>query len=135
MREILSRGKRIDNGKWVEGYYLCLHHDEDLHIIVDEHGEYHRCDPDTIGQYTCLTDKNRKRIFEWDVLRANKDGFIGVVKYIPTIASFIVEISDTTSEYYHYSPLNEGDLSRGLILEYTEIIGNIHDNPELLEGG
>lgn len=65
MRENIGvfRGKRNDNGNWAEGYYLCLHQDTDtdLHIIVDEHGEYNPVDPETVGEFAGLTDKNGKR--------------------------------------------------------------------------
>ena len=88
MREILFRGKRIDNGEWVEGFYVCLFEKKDgfyqaNHYIFDGnirfgketytgHGNYHqdviickrKIDEKTLGQFTGMTDKNGKRIFE-----------------------------------------------------------------------
>ncbi len=143
MREILFRGKRKGNGEWVEGD---LQQDKDLgqfyiygYDYYTDGGGLEREEfcyevlPDTVGQYTGLTDKNGKKIFEGDILKAGE--FIGTVEYNKVIASFVAKIYDSTKKYYHWSPLNEGDVSRQPILAYTEVIGNIYDNPELLEEG
>lgn len=82
-------------------------------------------------QYTGLKDKNGKEIFEGDIVKDKS--FIGVIEYRDNIASFIVKINDSTLECLHWSPLNEGNINRPANLEYTEVIGNIYDNPELLE--
>lgn len=131
-REILFRGKRTDNGEWVEGDLLhgyCAEKSTDIASIDIS------CTveviPETVGQYTGLTDKNGKKIFEGDILKTPE--FIGKVVYNNVIAAFIVEINDSTETCYHWSPLNEGDIERRPQLQYTEVIGNIHDNSELLE--
>ncbi len=122
MREILFRGKRIDNGEWVVGYYLKSASDfiavDDG--LVDGHWEVHKIDPDTLGQFTGLTDINYVKIFEGDrvkQLRRDDEYYICTVTYC--FGSFIwKEITSSRNQ-----------LSTGCFLE---VIGNTHDNKELL---
>ena len=122
MREILFRGKRTDNGEWVYGDLT-----HSVYKIGDTCvGKYgceigmHQVDPSTVGQYTGLTDKNGKRIFEGDVVENREYGNLAVVW---DDGAFQLE-----REYTFYDTLDH----------YTNIfsvvVGNIHDNPELLEG-
>ena len=130
MREILFRGKRIDNGEWVEGGYKHEKVGEYFTaVFIIEHltsGVWgnHRVEPSTVGQYTGMKDKNGERIFEGDILRivltdGHEDG--------PIVWS------DIDARYHFESP---DGCSYG-ICEWNdlEVIGNIHDNPELLNGG
>lgn len=126
MREILFRGKRKNNGKWIYGNYcydelIDKSGYEDLIIEQPADGETHRVIPETVGQYTGLTDKNGKKIFEGDICkhRSNYSGntVISVVTY--TDGHFLALV-DKNSGF---------ELSDKL-----EVIGNIHDNPELLKG-
>ena len=136
MREILFRGKRIDNGEWVEG---CLIHkkssvgDKTLSLIVgsaewDNDSDFfhlcntHRIIPETIGQYTGLTDKNGNKIFEGDIIKLFLDDGIetGVIRYSETACRFM---------FYENNIMGYGFDNTCIF----EIIGNIHDNPELLK--
>ena len=129
MREILFRGKRIDNGEWKEGSYVYQHgcHMIYLPSVDSEYGfdNYH-IHPETVGQFTGLTDKNGKKIFEGDIVsfkRINALGYttcrIGKVRYDDELPIFYI-LSTT------------GDAWDWVYCEDIEVIGNIHDNPELL---
>lgn len=125
MREILFRGKRIENGEWVYGS-LVFWYDGSISI---ETGVYdapmYAVDPATIGQYTGLTDKNGKRIFEGDLITipgSKRQGLPAPVKWSNFDARFEVCRRG-------FNPIClDGD--EGIY----EVIGNIHDNYEFLEG-
>lgn len=132
-REIIFRGKRLDNGKWeygdlvhddIDGMYVFPNDAENLYI------EY-RVDPDTIGQYTGLTDKNGKRIFEGDILKVyyyGKSKIFGVVKFDES--RFFIDDDFMRVDIKAKAPMTE------MFSRYDfEVVGNIHDNPELWKGG
>ena len=131
MREILFRGKRLDNGEWVTGYLEYFYSKDGtrkLHCYISIWGEImHMVDPATVGQFTGLDDKNGRRIFEGDLCLCDRhinDSFDKTV----------FEISfDPLRGYYGES--NWGNEFDADSFEMCEVIGNIHDNPELLEGG
>lgn len=126
-REILFRGKRIDNGEWVEGSLLHDTEQNESYIaecFEDKAAYIRQVIPETVGQYTGLTDKNGRKIFEGDVLLVS-DTDTAIVEYDETAAMFMAVFGYTDSDY------------TSLCNQYPdiEIIGNIHDNPELLGGG
>lgn len=137
MREILFRGKlKADNGEhkkddWVYGDLVRTKDGDTVKTFIYGFGEV---DPETVGQFVGLTDKNGKRIYEGDILDDTK-GTYGIVKFNPIISCFIGELVDGTSEYLNWAFLNKGDPTRQTQLELTSIIGNIYDNPELIESG
>lgn len=133
-REILFRGKHIHamdsnehlNGTWVHGYL------SDKNYIYDKslEGEF-LVDEDTICQYTGLTDKNGKKIFEGDVVK-DSAGACGEVKFGLYAAGF--SIQDTNQGFYIEFP--EKSLYReelGYWRNKIVVVGNVFDNPELLE--
>lgn len=133
MREIIFRGKRLDNGEWTEGTPFFGSHDSCKMIVacalhpdfVDEGNVYYcegfSVDHATVGQYTGMTDKNGERIFEGDILQ-NALGTKGRVSWYPEHAAFMIYTPEDAVVY----SLCGNDFS------LVEIIGNIYDNPELL---
>ena len=126
MREILFKAKRIDNGEWVEGYYVYVDY-LDKHCIVNRiknpHGvdfivqmTEHDVDVNTLCQYTGLTDKNGNKIWENDIMKYEWDGKtrIEVIKY--------------------QAPIFTYDKSFRWSLHKDEVVGNIFDNADLLKG-
>jgi uncharacterized phage protein (TIGR01671 family) len=132
MREILFRGKRIDNGEWVEGFYCFnpLMKRAEIYAFDNIRSYVYEVIPETIGQYIGLTDKNGKKIFEGDFIKHfNKfdkpDEYeIYQVKFNERTCSFEGRLHEKWS----------AQLCNYLGKHY-EVIGNIHDNPELLKGG
>ena len=125
MREILFRGKRIDNGEWVNGtpfishdcckmiFAMALHPD-----FVDDGNVYYSegypVVPKTVGQFTGFTDKNGKRIFEGDILTL-RTGIPYVVRFED--GAFFLENTEIPMRFANK----------------FVVIGNIHDDPDLLE--
>lgn len=138
--KFLSRGKREDTGKWVTGYYVELpedQHGEQLHIIIDLDGQYNRIIPETAGRCTGLTDKNDTLIFEGDIVKGVvlSSEFIGDIVWIEEIASFGIGHRGKREP----TAWENSSLFKRLRLGYkdqfaAEIIGNIHDNPEMIGG-
>lgn len=123
VREILFRGKRLDNGKWVDGYYIP---DGDKAYIGQSFGmQFYEVDAYTVGQYTGLTDRNGKRIWEGDIVRYGDNIHLAIFEKRAGNAYFgIVMDEQETWGFCPSVPSNK-----------MEVIGNIHDNPELLERG
>ena len=135
MREILFRGKRIDNGEWVEGNLFVPDKAEtptQICIGTNIVRISYDIDPSTVGQYTGLTDKNGKKIFEGDIVAQSwydfdepADDSFGEVGFSDCDCSFSI-IDFNKNEI----------MSMGQGCAYyweAEVIGNIHDSPELLE--
>ena len=136
MREILFRGKRADNGEWVEGYLYITQNGE---YEISNYCKYYNCErntyiviPETVGQYTGMVDKNGTKIFEGDILK---------------IKSCDYDYEYTTQVYYSCHTLcvniygqDYDSTAIGFADDIwdeecceVEVIGNIYDNPKLLE--
>ena len=125
MREILFRGKATRTNLWVYGYYTTNYGTGRPQIREKAECCFTEVIPETVGQYTGLTDKNGKKIFEGDIVKA-KDG-----------------LSNDLFEFYGYVDHKYGSfvivgecITHFRWLDYdVEVIGNIHDNPEFLKDG
>ena len=139
MREVLFRGKQKDNGEWVEGFLVPITvncYDKGYEIIDKDGIEYDeldcynpvfsadRIDPSTVGQFTGLYDKNDNKIFEGDIVKGKDflEKALEIYGYIDHRNGSFVIVGDFMTHY------------RWLDYE-VEVIGNVHDNLELLEEG
>lgn len=122
MREILFRGRR-SNGEWVEG--LPMIYGDCAFICIP--GTYTvTITPETLGQYTGLKDRKGQKIFEGDICRNTGTGETVSVKWHGTMAGYIWSKRQPTGYLYDF-----GELFRAF--DKYEVIGNIYDNPELLQ--
>lgn len=126
MREILFRGKRNDNGEWVYGYFVSqgkesyIFEQEEVDKGIDLGGYLDCCQmreviPETVGQYVGLRDRDGKKIFEGDILESP-------VKRVDQKYGHMIVIKD----------IRECKFAALYVAEYR-VIGNVYDNPELLE--
>ena len=144
MREVLFRGKSKHTGEWVTGayvsknWYLNKGVVEESNIISYEDGDeclWHLIIPESISEFTGLTDKNGKKIFEGDIV--NRGGGFYVVRY----GKHLIDCCGCCYEYHQsvgFYLERDGYNKKSIISDYDTwndlyIIGNIHDNPELLK--
>lgn len=156
MREILFRGKRVDNGEWVFGDFVTNGCGIAYTDYLNEHGDFgevfRKVLPETVGQYTGLTDKNGTKIFEGDIIRYgflydyecyleslehpeeydneiyDQDIKVSAVEWCLELDYPAFDLADHDFECNGLSQIMCGDYE-------CEVIGNIHDNPELMKGG
>ena len=130
MRVIKFRGKCIDettdNGKWIVG--SLLQDDNGIFMIVcfvDHHEQWYRVDPDTVGQFTGIKDKNYREIYEHDLIECGR--ILCEVVFNSHTGSF--SLLEVFTQQLGSQPL-------GVMLDmfHASLKGNIHDNPELLKG-
>ena len=152
MREILFRGKRTDCWEWVEGYLnqhrgrvifdCCCNainandyyiNDWTEKLDTDLYGCVYKVDPETVGQYTGLTDKNGVKIFEGDIVRYGTNTNRADNKEIHEV----VFETRGGSGYFgiRISEIETWNFCLEVPAKLMEVIGNIHDNPEILKVG
>ena len=155
MREILFRGKDPETGTWYQGFYMALsdttycfrgdydaHPDNTKHYIVFDRmtdwglpNQHLRADadPSTVGQYTGLKDKDGKRIFEGDIIQYYERQLDGKDTPVCDVVAY-TEGGFAVKSYFLNNWLWDS-VHGNIQLRDVEVIGNIHDNPELLKGG
>ena len=140
MREILFRGKRVDNGEWETGFLVIERYQtsEERFYITDKMTGHHTpILPKTVGQYTGLTDKNDKSIFEGDIIRAVTLDTGMECLAVVCFGNFID--GNNGDEYIGFYIEFDGikttaaQLAMKECKNRIEVIGNIRDNPELME--
>jgi uncharacterized phage protein (TIGR01671 family) len=133
MRDITFRARRTDNGEWVEGNLVWIKNCNDepyqcfiiSHLAYMEYGEFddtYQVLPETVGQFVGLTDKNGKKVFEGDIIKA--DNWLHSYMKIYTI---VFEDGGFCAKYKDEDGWNFDHLAN------IEVIGNVFDNAELLE--
>lgn len=158
MDRYLFKAKRVNNGEWVQGYYVkgLNMYDKEVHLIFEPNtmfyssGEtdgWYKVDPTTICQCTGLKDKNGKLIWENDIVRFKHEKFDfddGLESFERTCLpnkkehkrNYVVEFCNTPT---HYGlRFRNGSIwfmvhKMTIVMHDTEVIGNVFDNPELLE--
>lgn len=160
MREILFRGKSEESGEWMYGLpddeyhdadFPCIRPDWRIHSMNDVPGSW-KVDPATVGQFTGLTDKNGKKIFEGDIFKFKDEAWSSYYTSCGTeydsweVENYgVVGFCDDSGRFdfvrYKFNENSvEADLHENNSIAFAdfvgelEVIGNIHDNPELLKG-
>lgn len=135
MREILFRGQREDNGEWVEGD---LRQDRDLLQTFIDGWDYYISEtglerepfiyeviPETVGQYIA-SDKNGRKVFDGDIMKNSTDQYI-VIKWDQRYSAYMTRIT--------FNGVSYDVIANEKAINKAEVIGNIHDDPELLGVG
>lgn len=146
MREILFRGKRVDNGEWVYGFLRCMNYIDvwEQKVYYDGQEEIKYCTtnsyqvkPETVGEFTGLLDKNGNKIFEGDVVKIT-DKIVGYERFA------FIEFGNPNAQYdwgWQLHPISKEPFAVAILhwvdMEesgaFIEVIGNICDNKELLK--
>ena len=153
MREILFRGKRLQGGNWVEGYFFKSDINKEEHesgkatpdftpdcdtfIMVPECHDRFMVVSDTVEQYTGLNDKNGKRIFEGDIVVFSRGRNLPNAECLPELIKY--HQGDCAYQRFplgrwrYYTKGGSGLLIQPDMMDSCEVVGNVHDNPELLD--
>jgi hypothetical protein len=117
-KEILFRGKKISSPRdFVYGSYLFDKNQQ--HIIIDSKGIHHLVKHETIGQFIGSLDQSGNKIFEGDIL----------YEEIEHIYDYVISVDDSLFRLYK----NDMDIDNGVVIDWDKVVGNIHDNPNLLK--
>lgn len=128
-REIKFRGKCTDNGEWVAGSLLQDDYGNCMIVgFIDHHEQWYSVSPETVGQFTGLRDRNGEDIYEGDILHIGRSKKSKPVAYSNEYAAFGIQYPDR--DFFLFAH-DLQDISETCY----EVIGNIHDNPELMKGG
>ena len=136
MKQILFRGKRIDNNEWVYGFYFERLTDNIKHCYIkyetwDEGFVTYEVIPETVGQFTSRCDENYNKIFEGDILEVSYDDGTAYTTEVCAYGGTLCV--DIKGEDYDFTAIDFAvDIWKNNCCE-CKVIGNIYENPELLE--
>jgi uncharacterized phage protein (TIGR01671 family) len=148
MREIKFRGKSLESGLWVYGYVIFSKPFADgkrwawiieesilpLGAVSTPTSKFIQVDPETVGQFTGLQDKNGRDIYEGDILREHSGDEYCNGGWSKTYWIGFIDLLSPFDGYVRYDDFEKTHyMVNGINPDKTEIIGNIHDNPELLK--
>lgn len=134
MREILFRGKRLCDGKWTYGSLIKLDGQDVIFAYSGDSKGAYDVRPDTVGQYTGLTDENDAKIFEGDIVKFKHGGEFDkngvyfrnyVVEFVNTFVTYGLRLRNKSINF----PFKQATASTHDAI----VVGNIYDNPELLK--
>ena len=139
MRDILFRGKNVNNGEWVYGN-LYIGDDKNKHLILAGRENYrisHEVIPETIGQFTGLMDRNGEHIFEGDVIRAHYNNNFDYIESVVFHNGMFCGLYTPNYKFRRYTVLADGEVNLPFYTEWymkwCEVVGNVHDNPRLIK--
>ena len=134
MREILFKGKSFEDRQWVDGTYVEFK--KGFAYIMKNFTDVVKVIPETVGQFAGMTDKNKTKIFEGDIIKFGINQRLMYVHWNEeTLTWELTDVGVSTCEVNHL--LNTFDLGEIQVETaygemFSEVVGNIHDNPELL---
>lgn len=149
-RQIKFRSKRLDNGEWIYGDLIHIDKSE-IGIVTDyDHWQGCRVDPETVGQFIGLLDRNGKEIYEGDIIRIDSHSWLDWKEFDGVNAEIVYDNGtfearwknpDAGKPYPFQNPDDEEDVEAEYVCEFIgnlpntiEVIGSIHDTPDLLNG-
>lgn len=140
MREIKFRGKRLDNEEWIAGTYhyiikkefysIMAHelfdHEQNRLVSAPESGA-HKVDPNTVGEFTGLRDRNGRDIYEGDIIRSFNDDV-----ETDSLTRIKIVVWNEAEAMFEFDSIGGGRYLCAANSKHISVIGNIHDNPELV---
>lgn len=131
IREIIFRGKRVDNGEWVYSSFIMQDKEHKLlsaEVELFDGENWRAVIPETFGEYTGLKDKNGKKIFEGDICKTYFESYTHSWEEVGVVTEFCGAYGIESADGKHFRAF----INESVYTCSYEVIGNMHDNKELL---